>query len=175
MTDRHATCSPNPEVAHRRRAARHVADRLVQEDDITSLAIFGSVATDQAGPDSDLDLCGTYRGAYDKGAFLETCKEIGLDPAAVTGSAQPDISMTGLRVNGVHIGLMLGPESELLNMADQAATVEREVFEQQMYSFAVAEVLFDKAEIWDGVIQKLRAAAQRFGIACPAERRSLDD
>lgn len=170
MTDRHATCSPNSDVALRRRAARHVADRFVHEDDITSLAIFGSVATGQAGPDSDLDLCATYRETYDRGAFLEACKEVGLDPAAVTSSEQPDVSMTGLRVNGVHIGLMLGPESELLSMADQAATAEREFFERQLYSFAVAEVLFDKAGIWDDVVQKLRVAAQRLGIACPSRR-----
>lgn len=175
MTDRHTTCPSNPDATLRKRAARRVADRLAREDDITSLAIFGSVATGQAGPDSDLDLCTTYRGTYNEEAFLEACKEIGLDPAAVTGSEQPDISMTGLCVNGVHIGLMLGPENELLSMADRADTAERELFERQLYSFAVAEVLFDKAGIWDGVTQKLRAAAQRLGIACPAERRSPND
>lgn len=45
--------------------------------DITSLAIYGSVATGPAGPGSDLDLCATYQGTYDRESFLAACTQTG--------------------------------------------------------------------------------------------------
>ena len=81
--------------------------------------------------------------------------------------------MTGLRVNGIRVGLMLGPESELIGMAERAHTSGRGEFERVLASFAAAEVLFDKAGIWPGVLRALRDAAQKHGITASDETASL--
>lgn len=82
-------------------------DELAQEHHVRSLALFGSVARDEAGPDSDVDVLvefdgpGTFDGYMDLKFFLEDILGRSVDVVttrAVTRRLAPLIERDILRV-----------------------------------------------------------------------------
>lgn len=156
------TMQNNP-VAKRLEIARRVAARLASVQGLTSVAVFGSVATGEADEHSDLDLAATYGDKFDRAAFDAACDAIGRDRDCLTSSSDPVCSMTALRVDGVAIGLMLGPESHLRRTVELVAAADVQRYRQVFRSQAVAIVLHDPGSLWPDVTRAVREAGERLG------------
>ena len=159
----------NQHVQKRQRIAQTIAKRMAKVQGITSVAIIGSVATGRAHADSDIDLAATYRDTFDQESLGVACDEIGRDPNGIAESSDPLVFVTALLVEGVPVGLMLGPESYLMDHAQRVGGESQERYRLAYRSYAAAIVLHDPQSLWPSVIQAVREAGRRLGEWSDAE------
>jgi len=147
----------------RRRIARRIAEKVAAVPGVTSVAIIGSVATGEAREDSDIDLAVTYRDRFDRRSFEAACDRLGRDPHGIAASSDPLVFIAALLVEGVRIGLVLGPESYLFGLARAAEAESLERYRLCLRSYAAAVVLYDPHALWPAVIRAVRDAGRRLG------------
>lgn len=153
------------EVQKRKRIAKRITISLAQVSGITSLAVIGSVAMGTAGPESDIDVVGTYDSELDQSALEGTFDVIGRDLKMVAVSSDPQGLTAALRVDDVSIHVMLGPESYLLGCTERVAQASREQYELAFASYGEAVVLHDPKGLWSGVKAAIRVAGTAFGAS----------
>jgi hypothetical protein len=146
------------EVQKRKQIAKRITIPLTQVPGITSLAVIGSVAMGTAGPESDIDVMGTYDSRLDSDALENTFDVIGRDPKMVAISSDPQGLTVALRVDGVSVHVMLGPESYLLGCTERVSQASYEQYDLKFASYGKALVLHDPKGLWPGVKAAIRLA-----------------
>jgi hypothetical protein len=146
------------EVEKRKQIAKRITIPLVQVPGITSLAVIGSVAMGTAGPESDIDVVGTYDSGLDPDALESAFDAIGRDPKMVAISSDPQGFTAALRVDGVSVHVMLGPEGYLLGCRERVSQASHDQYELAFASYGEALVLHDPKELWPGVKAAVRLA-----------------
>ncbi|MBM4050159.1 MAG: hypothetical protein FJ279_34115 [Planctomycetes bacterium] len=144
--------------------AQRIVEALRQVPGLTSLGAIGSVAMGTAGAVSDLDMVGTYGPGFHLSAFEAACDSIGRDPDAVAHSADPETLIAALRVEGVSVSVILGPESHLLDTARRVLQAPREDYDLKFASYGHAAVLYDPKNLWPGVKAAIQVAQKKLAM-----------
>lgn len=159
----------NQYVLKRRQIAQGISERLSPVPGISSIAVIGSVATGKANINSDIDLLVTYSAPIDRATLDHVFDTIGRHASGIATSDDIQIITTALRVDGIDIFPIIGPEAYLLNIARKVDSESSERYQLCYYSYQSAIVLYDPHSIWPGVIQAVREAGYRHGLLPPAE------
>lgn len=146
-----------PETETRIAIARIVSARLSAVPGLTSLAVIGSTALGTATPESDVDMVGTYDEALDRAEWAAACDEVGRDPDRFAHATAPGAITEALRVDGVPVHVMLGPDEVLADFVRRAPSFS-ETQREHSRSYGEAIVLHDPKELWPAV---KRAALRR--------------
>jgi len=151
------------------RVAETVGERLREVPGLTSLAVIGSTALGTATADSDVDMIGTIDDDFDSARWEAECQGIGNDPGMTATTTDPASFTAALRVRGVPVHVMLGPERCLISMAEEAATYDPRRLAHAL-PYGDAHALHDPKALWPRVRDAVKEAVGRRAGATDSNR-----